>query len=32
MPGRDAVWLYSIGYNGTYMLWEIIITAASRQF
>lgn len=27
-PEGTPVWLYSLGYNGTYMLWEIIITAA----
>jgi thiamine transporter len=26
-PEGTPVWLYSLGYNGTYMLWEIIITA-----
>jgi thiamine transporter len=28
-PAGTPVWLYSLTYNGTYMLWEIIITAAA---
>ena len=28
-PEGTPVWLYSLGYNGTYMLWEIIITTAA---
>lgn len=28
-PEGTPVWLYSLGYNGTYMLWEIIITAVA---
>jgi thiamine transporter len=28
-PAGTPVWLYSITYNGTYMLWEIIITTAA---
>jgi thiamine transporter len=28
-PEGTPVWLYSLTYNGTYMLWEIIITTAA---
>lgn len=28
-PDGTPVWLYSLTYNGTYMLWEIIITAVA---
>ena len=28
-PEGTPVWMYSLGYNGTYMLWEIIITTAA---
>ncbi len=28
-PEGTPVWLYSLGYNGTYMLWETIITAVA---
>lgn len=28
-PEGTPVWLYSLGYNGTYMLWEIIITTVA---
>jgi thiamine transporter len=28
-PEGTPVWIYSLTYNGTYMLWEIIITTAA---
>jgi len=28
-PEGTPVWLYSLGYNGGFMLWEIIITTAA---